>query len=83
MKEVLEPFRSFTTGPLDDVAVWGDSVEELHSRLLLVLQRFVIYDLLLNSSRCKLFVSSGTFLGFLISKEGIAVDPEKNSCYSI
>lgn len=35
--ESLEPFRPFVAGHFDDVAVWGDSVEELDQRLNLVL----------------------------------------------
>ncbi|POS82548.1 hypothetical protein EPUL_005935, partial [Erysiphe pulchra] len=77
MEEVLGPYRSFVAGLLDDVAVWGDTVEELHSRLLTILKRFVSYGLLLNTSKCRLFVTSGVFLGFVISEDGIAADPEK------
>lgn len=34
MEEVLQPFRPFVAGSLDDVAVWADSPEEPHIRLL-------------------------------------------------
>ncbi|POS83058.1 hypothetical protein EPUL_004164 [Erysiphe pulchra] len=77
MEEVLSPYRSFVAGLLDDVAVWGDTVEELHSRLVTILKRFVTYGLLLNTSKCYLFVTSGVFLGFVISEDGIAADPKK------
>ena len=36
MEKVLEPFRPFVAGLLNDVAVWGDTVKELHNRLLLI-----------------------------------------------
>ncbi|KAI1004419.1 hypothetical protein K3495_g3793 [Podosphaera aphanis] len=77
MEEVLEPYRFFVSGLLDDVCVWGDSFEQLHSRLLQIFTRFVAYGLLLNAAKCKLFVQQGVFLGFLISKHGISADPEK------
>lgn len=79
MEEVLDPFRSFTAGLLDDVAVWADSRDQLHTRLLSIFSRFSEYGLLLNASKCKLFVSKGVFLGFVISEEGISADPEKVS----
>ena len=71
MEEVLEPFRTFTAGLLDDVAIWGDSANELHMRLLAVLSRFALYGLLLNPSKCRLFVPNGIFLGLEISEKGI------------
>ncbi|KAI0998222.1 hypothetical protein K3495_g9972 [Podosphaera aphanis] len=77
MEEVLEPFRSFVAGLLDDVAVWADSVEELNRRLLCIFQRFKDYGLILNSSKCKLFVPCGIFLGFKVSERGIEADPDK------
>ncbi|KAI0994514.1 hypothetical protein K3495_g13668, partial [Podosphaera aphanis] len=77
MEEVLQPHRSFVSGLLDDVCVWGNSHEELHARLQKVFSRFVTYGLILNAGKCKLFVEQGVFLGFLISKHGITADPEK------
>lgn len=77
MEEVPKPFRPFIVGLLDDVAVWGDTPDELRTRLQLILTRFVSYDLVLNSSKCKLFVPGGVFLGFVISENGITADPEK------
>lgn len=62
MEEVLDPFRDFIAGLLDDVAIWGDTIEELHSRLMLILNRFVSYGLLLNASKCRLFVAPFNFI---------------------
>lgn len=50
MEEVLEPFQPFVAGLLDDVAIWGDTIEELNTRLLQVLNRFSLFSLLLNAS---------------------------------
>ncbi|KAI0999844.1 hypothetical protein K3495_g8354, partial [Podosphaera aphanis] len=79
MEEILEPFRSFVAGLLDDICVWGDTEKELHSRLELIFERFVHYGLLLNSTKCRLFVQQGIFLGFCVSENGITADPEKVS----
>lgn len=79
MEEVLEPYRSFTAGFLDIVTVWADSFEELNPRLLLLFARFVKYGLILNPSKCKLFVAKGIFHGFSISEYGNAAGPEKLS----
>ena len=40
MEEIIEPFRSFVAGLLDDVAVWGETAEQLHNCLLQIFTRF-------------------------------------------
>ncbi|KAI0996082.1 hypothetical protein K3495_g12100, partial [Podosphaera aphanis] len=47
MEEVLEPFRPFVAGLLDDVAVWGNSILQFNDRLILIFSRFVEYGLFL------------------------------------
>ncbi|KAI1001153.1 hypothetical protein K3495_g7046 [Podosphaera aphanis] len=79
MEEILEPYRHFVSGLLDDVCVFADTVELLHQNLLLLFARSVKYGLILNASKCRFFVTEGIFLGFQISKHGIAADPSKIS----
>jgi hypothetical protein len=77
MEEILEPFRQFTSGLLDDIAVWADTEAQLHARLLLVFARLEEYGMLLNTRKMSLFVRSGVFLGFIINKDGITADQAK------
>ncbi|KAI0992008.1 hypothetical protein K3495_g16178, partial [Podosphaera aphanis] len=77
MEEVLTPFRHFVSGLLDDVCVFADTIQELDSHLHQIFPRFVEYGLILNASKCRFFVTDGIFLGFRISKDGIAADPAK------
>lgn len=79
MEEILEPFRTFVAEFLDDVAVWADTIPELHKLLVLVMNRFVKYGLKLNPAKCRLFVTEGIFLGFAISEKGVAGGPDKIS----
>ncbi|KAI0995372.1 hypothetical protein K3495_g12810, partial [Podosphaera aphanis] len=79
IEEILEPFRNHCAGLLDDVCIWADTKEQLHQRTLLVMTRLVEYGILLNDSKCRFFVNKGIFLGFLISIDGIQVDPSKVS----
>lgn len=79
----FDPFRSVTAELLYDIATLGDTIEELHTRLLLILSPFVSYGLLLNASKCRTFFKIGVFLAFLVSEHGITADPEKTtSTYS-
>ena len=75
--EVLDPCADFVAGILDDVAIWGESVEELLERTKRVLARFALYGLQLNIAKCRWFVQWGRFLGFIISAVGITSDPDK------
>ncbi|KAI1003154.1 hypothetical protein K3495_g5051 [Podosphaera aphanis] len=79
MEEILEPFRPFVAGLLDDICFWGNTEAELHSRLKLIFEWFVHYGLLLNSTKCRPFMQQGIFLGFCVSETGITADPEKIS----
>ncbi|KAI1003237.1 hypothetical protein K3495_g4970 [Podosphaera aphanis] len=79
IEEILEPFRTFCAGLLDDACIFADTKEQLHERNLLVMKRLVEYGILLNDAKCRFFVNQGIFLGFLISEQGIQVDPEKVS----
>ncbi|KAF2963620.1 hypothetical protein GQX73_g9950 [Xylaria multiplex] len=77
IEEVLEPFRDWVAGLLDDICVWADSRGQLHKKLLLLFTRLVKYGVMINSRKTLLFVSEGVFLGFHISVAGIKADPAK------
>ncbi|KAI0997921.1 hypothetical protein K3495_g10268 [Podosphaera aphanis] len=79
IEEILEPFRTFCAGLLDDVCIFADTKEQLHQRNLLVMKWLVEYGILLNDAKCRFFVNQGIFLGFLISEPGIQDDPDKVS----
>ena len=61
---------------LDDVIVFGSSFEQHFNRLQTVLTRLARANLKLKPEKCELFQSSVTFLGHVISKDGIQVDPD-------
>ncbi|XP_035825676.1 uncharacterized mitochondrial protein AtMg00860-like [Aplysia californica] len=61
---------------IDDVLIGGKDKEEHDSRLHMVLQRMKQAGVTLNK-KCVFCVKSIKFLGHIISKEGIQIDPEK------
>jgi transposase InsO family protein len=79
IEEVLEPCRDFTTGLLDDICVFANTLAECFSRTRAVLERLAAYGLVLNTKKCEWFVDSGKFLGFIISRSGVRCDPAKIS----
>ncbi len=62
---------------LDDVVVFSSSFEQHLSRLKLVLSRFRECGLKVKWSKCSLFQRQVSYLGHVISAEGVATDPEK------
>lgn len=77
MEEILLPLRAFVSGLLDDISIWGDTIEQLDERTNLLFQRFEKYGMMINSRKSQMFVNKGVFLGFIISEKGIEVDPDK------
>jgi len=62
---------------LDDVIVFSTTLEQHLERLEQVLRRFQTANLKLKPSKCSLMQTKVTFLGHIVSGQGIATDPEK------
>ena len=61
----------------DDSLVFGRTKEEHDERLQLVLKRFRERGLKLNQNKCIFGVPKLIFLGHVVSKDGVSIDPEK------
>ncbi|KFM56688.1 Retrovirus-related Pol polyprotein from transposon 412, partial [Stegodyphus mimosarum] len=64
---------------LDDIIIVGKSFEEHLENLRKVLQKLKEANLKLSPAKCKLFRQEVTYLGHVISAEGVRTDPEKVS----
>ena len=62
---------------LDDVIVMSSTFEQHLERLRQVFERFRGANLKLNAGKCHLMQERVKFLGSIVSKDGIAPDPEK------
>lgn len=62
---------------LDDVLVFGKSLEELRATTEEVQRILKENNLSINEEKCEYDKESLTFLGFKLSAEGLAIDPEK------
>jgi len=62
---------------LDDIIVFSQTTHQHFERLILVLERLRSAGLKLKPQKCLLFQRSVVFLGHVISKDGIATDPDK------
>ena len=66
-----------TSSFMDDIIVWGKTIEEHDQRLKAVLETIRRANLKLNKSKCVFGVHELTFLGDVISDKGIKPDPAK------
>ena len=57
---------------IDDVLIASRTAEEHKVHLHLVLQRFVLYGILINPAKCVLGVTELRFLGHHVNKEGVS-----------
>ena len=64
---------------LDDIVVFGKTFEEHMVNLEKVLEKLHESGLLLKCTKCKFFRREATFLGHIVSKQGIRTDPNKIS----
>lgn len=62
---------------LDDLIVFGRTLEEHEERLLKVLDRLGEVGLKLSVDKCQICLSRVKYLGHIVSAEGVAPDPDK------
>ncbi|CAH8445461.1 unnamed protein product [Dicrocoelium dendriticum] len=62
---------------LDDIIVYGRSIEEHNRRLRLVLDRLSLAGLKLRGPKCHFLLREVKYLGHIISHEGVRTDPAK------
>ena len=62
---------------LDDILVFGSTVDETMQRLDMVLTRLRNLNLKVKPEKCQFFFKQLRFLGHLVSEDGISPDPEK------
>ena len=62
---------------IDDILVWGESIEQHDRRLRQLLERLRSINLKLNRSKCKIRMTEISYIGHVLSEQGLKPDPEK------
>ena len=62
---------------LDVIVIFSSTFEEHLERLEAVFQRLQINNLKLKASKCELFKRECTYMGHVVSEQGIPTDPSK------
>lgn len=78
MNDVLfEYLDNFCTAYLDDIIIYSEDVTEHELHVRKVLERLRQAGLQVDIKKCEFSVTRTKYLGFIISTDGIEVDPEK------
>jgi hypothetical protein len=67
----------FLAAYLDDLLIYSDSLKEHKAHVRLILERLKSAGLYIKPEKCMFHVTEVPFLGYLISKDGIRMDPGK------
>jgi hypothetical protein len=76
-KVFMEYMDKFNVVFIDDILVYSRNEEEHEGHLHLVLQKLQDHKLYSKLSKCEFWLKQVAFLGHVISKGGISVDPSK------
>jgi hypothetical protein len=76
-KVFIEYLDKFIVVFIDDILVYSRNEEEHEGHLRLVLQKLRDHKLYAKLSKCEFWLKQVAFLGHVISKGGISVDPRK------
>lgn len=78
LNDVLrDSLDTFVVIYLDDILIYSDTLEEHYEHVRSVLQRLKDADLQVKLEKCQFHVQTVEFLGYIISPEGISMDPAK------
>eukprot|EP00253_Pinus_taeda_P011517 PITA_11517 len=78
MNSIFHPYLDrFVLIFIDDILIYSRTIEEHYEHLRMVLQTLQEHQLYAKFSKCDFFKEEIQYLGHVITKEGIAVDPEK------
>ena len=76
-KVFMEFLDKFVVVFIDDILVYSKNEDEHKEHLHLVLEKLREHQLYAKFSKCDFWLKEVGFLGHVISREGIAVDPAK------
>src|SRR5439155_16134980 len=83
INDVIREFLDkFAVAYLDDILIYSDSLEEHILHVRQVLKKLLEHGLFVKLEKCEFHVQKISFLGFVISPEGISMDPARISTIS-
>jgi len=81
INDVLQSYLGdFCTAFLDDIFIYSNTLEELKEQVYKVLKALSDAGLHLKPEKCHFHKQEVKYLGFIMTTNGIRMDPEKESC---
>ncbi|MCO5570722.1 hypothetical protein L7F22_024450 [Adiantum nelumboides] len=77
MERIFRPHRNFTGVFFDDVIIYSKSMEEHKKHLQVIFQALRDNKLFINQKKSEFFLQEIQYLGHIISKSNIRMDPSK------
>src|SRR4051812_45295281 len=78
-KVFMEFLDKFVVVFIDDILIYSKSTEEHEGHLRLILEKLREHKLYAKFSKCEFWLNEVGFLGHVMTKDGVAVDPAKVS----
>ena len=76
-KVFIEELDKFVMVFIDDILIYSRSVEECEQYLRVILNKLRVHELYAKFNKCEFWLQEVTFLGHIITAEGVKVDLEK------
>jgi hypothetical protein len=73
----MDYLNMFVVVFIDDICIYSQNEQEHEEHLRKVLQRLRDCQLYAKLSKCEFWISEVLFLGHIINREGLAIDPKK------
>lgn len=77
MDRIFRPYRTFVGTFFDDMIIFSKNEEEHRDHLLAVFDELKRNRLLINGKKSEFFLEEIHFLGHIVSKDGVKMDPAK------
>ena len=77
MKDITEGCEKFVEVYLDDTIIFSKTIEDHINHINIVLKKLSEGGMMVNSAKCFFILQSIKYLGFIISKNQVRMDPEK------
>ena len=76
MERIFRKHRAYTGVFFDDIIIYSKTLEEHKSHLRAVFKELSDNKLFINGKKSEFFLQEIRYLGHIISKDGIRMDPE-------
>jgi hypothetical protein len=74
---IRDALDRFAVAYMDDILIYSNSLEEHILHVRTILQKLLSAGLFVKLEKCEFHVQKVSFLGFIITPEGISMDPER------